>query len=120
MWTHQREILLYYDPGNSSHRATRAHARSVVPHLKEYDFAHSPSNGTSWHQIITSLGKHPKELMNKAHPYYQSHLRGREFDEESWLKILCKNPALFKAPIAVRGHHALLCDTPTAVYRLAR
>lgn len=58
--------------------------------------------------------------MNKAHPYYQAHLRGRDFDDEAWLKILANNPYLFKAPIAVRGRRAVFCETPTAIYRLAR
>lgn len=121
MRTHEREILFYFDPHSSSQRACRAHAKSLVGgHLKAYSFDQSPSNGTSWQQIINFLGKHPKELMNKAHPYYQANLRGRDFDDEAWLKILANNPQLFKAPIAVRGRRAVFCETPTAIYRLSQ
>jgi len=61
---------------------------------------------------------HPKDLMNKAHPYYQKHIRGREFDKESWLKIIQYNPDLIKAPIAMRGNRAILCTNPTDIYKL--
>ncbi|MEM9836079.1 MAG: ArsC/Spx/MgsR family protein [Bacteroidota bacterium] len=120
MKTNDREILFYFDPQSPSQRECRAHAKSLASHLITYSFEQSPSNGTSWRQIITYLGKHPKELMNKAHPYYQANLRGRDFDDEAWLKILAHNPSLFKAPIAVRGRRAVFCETPTDIYRLAR
>ncbi len=118
MQTHYREMMLYYDPESSSHRATLAHARSIVPHLKAFDWRKTPSTGTSWQQIIAALGKHPKELLNKAHPYYQEHIRGREFDDESWIKVLQFNPGMLRGPIAIRGKRAVLCATPTDIYRL--
>lgn len=118
MRTHDREILIYYDPSNSTARATVAHARGLSPHIITYAYRQTPSNGTSWRQIILALGKHPKELMNKAHPYYQAHIRGRDFDDESWVKVLQYNPQLFKGPIAIRGRRAVLCQTPTDIYKL--
>lgn len=118
MRTHEREIMVYYNPESSSDRSTVAHAKSMVPHLKTYSFAQAPSNGTSWQQILKALNRHPKELLNKAHPYYQAHIRGRDFDDECWVKILKNNPDLLKAPIAIRGSRAILCSTPTDIYRL--
>ena len=118
MKTNKREILLYYNPESSADRKTVAHAKGLVPHLKTYAFSKSPSTTTSWRQIINSLGLHPKELLNKAHPYYQRNIRGREFDEEGWMTVLQYNPELIKAPIAVRGDKAILCSTPTDIYKL--
>ena len=118
MKTHHREILIYYNPKSSSDRKTVAHAQSMVSHIKSFAFDKSPSTGTSWQQILHSLDMHPKELLNKANPYYQKHIRGRDFDEESWVKVLQNNPELIKAPIAIRGNRAILCSTPTDIYKL--
>lgn len=118
MKTHQREIMIYYNPESNSDRKTVAHAQSLSPHLKTYSFGQTPSTGYSWQMILKSLDLHPKEILNKAHPYYQAHIRGREFDKESWLKILKYNPDLIKAPIAIRGRRAVLCTNPTDVYKL--
>jgi len=119
MKTHSREILIYYNPTSSSDRKTVAHAKSLVPHLKTYAFGKTPSTKTSWKTILSSLDVHPKELLNKAHPYYQENIRGREFSSSSWLNILERNPDLIKAPIAIRGRKALLCNTPTDIYKLS-
>lgn len=118
MKTHRREIMIYYNPDSSSDRKTVAHAQSVSRHIKLYAFSRTPSTGTSWRQILQALGKHPKELLNKAHPYYQQHIRGREFDDESWINVIRYNPDILKAPIAVRGRRAIVCSTPTDIYRL--
>jgi len=119
MKTHSRELLIYYNPDSSDHRKTIAHAKGVTNHLKTYAFGQTPSTTTSWRQILKRLDVHPKDLMNKAHPYYQEHIRGREFDEDSWLNVLKRNPDLLKAPIAMRGNKAILCQSPTDVLRLA-
>ncbi len=119
MRTHKREILIYYNPESSNDRKTVAHAQSVVQHVRSFAYEKAPSTGTSWQQILRSLGLHPKDLMNKAHPYYREHIKGREFDEESWLKVLRYNPEIIKAPIAIRGKKAILCLNSTDIHRLA-
>lgn len=118
MKTNPREILIYYNPESNSHRQTIAYAKSLVKHVKSYAFSQTPSTGTSWQQIVTTLGMHPRELMNKSLPYYQEHIRGRDFDDESWIKVLMKNPDLIIAPIAVRGNRVLLCKSATDILKL--
>jgi arsenate reductase len=63
---------------------------------------------------------HPKELMNKAHPYYQANIRGKEFTDEDWLNVIKYNPSLLKAPIAIRGDKAVLCTNATDIYKLTK
>lgn len=118
MKTHDREILIYYNPKSNSDRRTVAHAQSVVNHVRSFAFDKTPSTSTSWQMILNSLGLHPKEILNKAKPYYQKHIRGKEFDQESWVNILKHNPDLIKAPIAIRGNKAILCNSPTDIYKL--
>lgn len=118
MKTNDREILIYYHPDSSSDRKTIAFAQSVACHVKSYAFSQAPSSSTSWQQILKALDLHPKKLLNKAHPYYQTFIRGCEFDEEGWINVLRRNPDVIKAPIAIRGKRAILCTTPTDIYRL--
>lgn len=118
MKTHSREILIYYHPDSSDHRKTVAHAKGLTNHLKTYAFGQTPSTSTSWQTILKSLDVHPKDLLNKAHPFYQQHIRGREFNKTSWLNILAKNSEMIKAPIAIRGNRAILCSNPTDIYKL--
>ncbi len=118
MKTHQREILIYYNPDSSNDRKTVAHAQSLSSHVRTYSFDKAPSTGTSWQTIIRALNMRPKDLMNKAHPYYQANIRGKEFNDQDWLNVIMFNPFLLKAPIAIRGDKAVLCINATDIYKL--
>jgi len=118
MRIHEREILIIYNPESSSDRRTVAHAQSLSKHVRSLPFDTNPATSTHFSTIIDMLGVHPKEMLNKADPYYQENIRGREFDDEDWLNVLLRNPRLLKSPIAVRGKRAILCNTPTDIYKL--
>lgn len=119
MKTNEREIMLYFDASSNRHKQTVAYARSMVNHVKTYQFDNTPSTAVSWRQILKSMDKHPKELLNKALPEYQNQIKGREFTMEGWLKVLHHNTHLLKAPIAIRGKKAVLCENPTDIFKLA-
>lgn len=118
MKTHPREILLYYNEDSTSDRKVLAHAKSTGFKVRSYNHNQAPSTTTSWKTILESLKIHPKELLNKADPFYQSNLRGKEYDTEDWLNVIINNPNLMKSPIAIKGNKAILCLTPTDIYKL--
>ena len=118
MKTHQRELLIYYNPSSSSDRKTLAYAKSTGSKVKSYEHSKSPSTSTSWKMILKALNKHPKDLLNKAHPYYQDKVKGKDFTMTGWLDVLKRNPDMIKYPIALKGSKAILCSTPTDVLRL--
>ena len=118
MKTHPREILIYYNPDSASDRKTVAYAKSVTKHIKLYSHADANVTPTLWKGIIKKLDLEPKKLFNKALPEYQNRLRGKEFNNEGWLYVIKHNPHLLRAPIAVRGDKAVLCETPTDILRL--
>jgi len=118
MKTHPRELLIYYNSNSSSDKKTLAHAQSTGFKVQSFCLVKSPLSSTNWQTIIKQLGKHPKEILNKAHPYYQSNIRGKDFGEEDWLSVIIHNPDIIKAPIAINGNKAILCETPTDIYKL--
>ncbi|MFT6147721.1 MAG: arsenate reductase [Saprospiraceae bacterium] len=118
MKVHKSEILIFYNPNSTTDRKTLAIAQGLSGNVITYEFERSTITTTMWHRLITMLDVHPKELINKAHPYYQNNLRGREFDTEDWFNILRNAPYLIKAPIVVSGNKAIICQNPTDVLKL--
>jgi len=119
MKTHSRELLIYYDPQSSADRKTLAHAQGTGQKVISYAHGKSRSTTTIWKSILASMDMHPKELLNKAHPYYQANIKGKEFNMHGWLNILQRNPELIRHPIAMKGTKAIFCETPTDVYKIA-
>lgn len=118
METNHREILILYNPDSAKDRKTVAHAKGLSPYIRLYSFEKAQAMGTGWPQILSALALHPRELLDKSHPYYQQNIRGRELDAQAWLDVLKYNPSLLKAPIAIRGDKAVLCSRATDIYCL--
>ncbi len=118
MKAQDNEILVYYNPASNRDKQVVAFAHSVAPNVREIAYKNTRFTQVIWRQILDKLELRPKDLMNRADPYYQDNIRGRDFNRDSWINILMNNPDLIKAPIVIKGDKAVLCDNPTDIYQL--
>lgn len=118
MRTQPNEVLVYYNPRTSRGKKVLALAHSVANNVNDVEYHKSPFTPTIWRRVLSMLELRPKDVLNRAHPYYQANIRGRDFDDEGWLNILVRNPDLLKAPIVIKGKKAVLCNNPTDIYQL--
>lgn len=119
MRTSNNEILICYDPEQATARQVLAYARTLTTHVHEVEYHKTKYSTTIWQQIMHMLGDpDPKTLLNKAHPFYRQHLKGREFSQDDILNIIIRNPEILRAPIAIRGNKAVFCDQATDILRL--
>lgn len=118
MRTEDNEILVYYNAKSSMDKKVLALARTITSNVKEVEYHKSPFTPMIWRRVLDMLSLRPKDMLNRADPYYQNNIKGRDFDEEGWLNILVRNPDLLRAPIVIKGKQAILCGTPTDIYQL--
>jgi arsenate reductase len=114
-----RELTLVYDSSTSEGRKALAYAVSLAPKVNRQDVKEVQLSTTFVRQVLKQLNMRPKDLLNRAHPYYQEHLRGRDLDTEGWLQVVAHNPDLLKAPIALLGDKAVMCEPASLIYTLA-
>ncbi|MFN9325403.1 MAG: arsenate reductase family protein [Flavobacteriales bacterium] len=113
-----RELTLVYDSSTSEGRKALAYAVSLAPKVNRQDVKEVQLSTTFVRQVLKQLNMRPKDLLNRAHPYYQEHLRGRDLDTEGWLQVVAHNPDLLKAPIALLGDKAVMCEPASLIYTL--
>lgn len=113
-----KELTLVYDSSTSEGRKALAFAYTLAAKVNKQDVSEVSLSTTFVRQVLEQLNLRPKDLLNRAHPYYQEHLRGRDFDAEGWLNVLAHNPGLLKAPIALRGDKAVLCEPASRICSL--
>lgn len=116
--THVNEVMIYYDHRSSNAKKVLAMARTVSPHVRELEYHKSPLTNTLLRDLLKKLNLRPKDILNRAHPFYQQNIAGKEFNMEGWLNIISHNPDLIKSAIAVKGKKAVLCTNPTDILRL--
>ncbi len=120
MKTRPNEILVMYDAASSKARQTVALAHTLGNYVQEWDFSKRPLTTTQWRGLLSMMQLEPKQLLDKSLPYYQEHIRGREFDDEGWLNVLRRNTDLISGPIAIHQDRAVLCKTPTEILSLVQ
>jgi len=113
-----KELTLVYDSTTSEGRKALAYAHSLALRVNKQDVSEVSLSTTFVRQVLKQLNLRPKDLLNRAHPYYQMHLRGRDFDAEGWLQVLTHNPGLLKAPIALMGGNAVMCEPASLICTL--
>ena len=118
MKTHDNELLILHHPDSHTASKTLAIARTMGRHVRDIDLSKQSITPSLLRAVLKNLEIAPKDLLNKAKPYYQANIRGRDFDMEGWLNIIIRNPDLLRSPIAIKGKSAVLCDSPTDIYGL--
>ncbi|MFT4522968.1 MAG: arsenate reductase [Bacteroidia bacterium] len=112
------EISIMYNLNCSKAKKALAYAKSVTKSVFTIEYSKSNKTPTQWRELLTQLNLRPKDLLDKSKPYYQTHLRGVEFEDEDWLNVIIKNPDLIRSPIAVKQGRAIMLDNPTDIYKI--
>lgn len=118
MQFHPNEIFLLYNPETSTGKQTRALALSISRHINQLNVMRERFGPTLWKEVVTMLGVDPKSILDRAHADYQEKMAGNSFTMNGYLDVLSHNPHLLKAPIAIYNGKAVLCQTPTDIYKL--
>lgn len=118
MKLHPSELFIIYDPTNTYGRRTLAYAHSHTSHVQSHDVMKEKFTTTHWGEILDRLGLRAKDLLNRAHQDYQRTIAGGNYGDDDWLTILTHNPHLIRYPIALKGQNAVLCKSPTDIFKL--
>lgn len=114
------EVTLIYHGDREKDRKTLAYAFTITPHVNKQDLLTVDISTTLFDYAINALGIEAKQIVNKADPYYQEMVRGREFHPDSWFDAIKKRPELLRAPIALYKGRAVICETPTDIFKITR
>jgi arsenate reductase (glutaredoxin) len=118
MQFHRNELFLLYNPETSKGRQTKALAKTICANINELNVMHERLGPTYWKEVVTMLGLEPKELLDRSQPDYQAKVAGKALTMTGWLDVLMHYPQLLQAPVAIYNGKAVLCHTPTDLFKL--
>jgi arsenate reductase len=118
MQFHPNELFLIYNPGTTIGKQTRAIAMDICSHLNEVSITTEKLSPTYWKEVVNMLGMSPHELLDQTHPDYQQKVGDNTYTMDGWLEVLVHNAQLVKSPIAIFRGEAVVCNTPTDIFKL--
>ncbi len=60
--------------------------------------------------IFVKLNKKPSEMIRKQEAIFKSDFKGKNFNEDEWIRIIVQHPKLLNRPIVIGKHKAIWGD----------
>jgi len=65
--------------------------------------------------VLMRLNEKPMNIVRTQEALYKSELKGKNFTDDEWVKILVENPKLIQRPIVVNKHKAVIAQPPELI-----
>ena len=118
MYFKNNELTILYNGNHYKSKQTLAVAKTIVRKVNQQNIVSTRVSVNLFCSLLSKMGASPKELVNRAHLYYQSELRNRELSDEEWFYVLMLNSFLFVNPIVFYNNKGIICYTPTDALKL--
>lgn len=116
--TSDRQITIYYSSNSVRAKQALAYAKSEGLAIQPIDILKTPLTGTQIAELANRLGIEVKELVNQEHPAYVKKFEPVELSSDDWITMIQHNPEIMKQPIALRGNHTILVETPSDMIKI--
>lgn len=80
----------------------------LSPEIIEY--IKNPLNEKQFRVLLMKLNKTPQEIIRTQEKIYKTEFKGKNFNNDEWIKIILENPKLIKRPIIELEHKAIWGD----------
>ncbi len=101
-------IKIYHNPRCKKSREGLQYLKEKSVEFEVIDYISSPLAVEELKEILLKMNKKPAELVRKQEEYYKKELKGRNFTDEEWLRILVENPRLIRRPVIVGKYKAVI------------
>lgn len=104
---------IYHNPRCKKSRAgleyleKKGYSPTIIKYLKD-----QPFNEESLKKLLMKLNKKPPEIIRTQEKIYKEQFKGKNFNEDEWVKILVENPKLIQRPVIETKHKAVIGDPP--------
>jgi polyphosphate kinase len=109
---HYIVMKIYHNPRCSKSRAGLQYLEEKGYDIEIKKYLTEGLSETELKDIIAITGKKPQFFVRIHEKEYINNYKGKEFNDDEWIKILVENPRLLRRPIVVNGNKAVLANPP--------
>ena len=109
---------IYHNPRCSKSRAGLAYLESKEVKFQVVDYLKNPLSKKELKELLMKMNLKPIEIVRTQEDLYKSDLKGKNFTDDEWIRILIENPKLMQRPIVAKKHKAILAQPPEKIAEL--
>ena len=103
-------IKIYHNPRCKKSREGLEYLKKITSDFEIVDYLKSGLNKEILEEILLKSSLNPIDLIRKQEDVFKKELKGKNFTDDEWIKILIENPKLLQRPLIVGKHKALLAQ----------
>lgn len=103
-------LTIYHNPRC---KKSRAGLQYVIDNNKAYqvrEYLKDPLSEAELTSLVMKLHVKPFELIRTQEEYFRKELKGLNFNNEEWIKVMVENPKLIHRPIVEAKYKAVVGD----------
>jgi len=103
-------LVIYHNP---QCRKSRAGVKFLQDHQMDFEireYLKNPLTEKELNRLLVKLNMKPMEIVRKQEPFFKTKLKGKNFSDHEWIRILLENPRLIQRPIIEKQYKAVIGD----------
>lgn len=94
-------MKIYYNPRCSKCRIGLEYLKQRTDEIELYEYLKEGLTREDLMEILLKTNLKPFDLVRTHEEYFQQELKGKNFTDDEWIRIILENPKLLKRPIVV-------------------
>ena len=103
-------LKIYHNPSCKKSRAGLQFLQQSGKEFEVVEYLRHPLSIEEMEQLLVKLNKKPAEVLRTQEEYYKKNLKGKNFEDHEWVRIILQNPKLLRRPIVEAKHKAVIGD----------
>jgi arsenate reductase len=103
-------LRIYHNPQCKKSRAGLHYLQGKKLKFGIIDYLKNPLTEKELEKLLVKLNKKPVEIIRNQEEYYKKNLRGKNFNDHEWIRIISENPKLLQRPLVEADYKAVVGD----------
>jgi len=105
-------MKIYHNPQCKKSRAGLQYLKDKNIPFEIVEYLKNPLTEKQLEGLLVKLNKRPQEIIRTQDDYYKKNLKGKDFQDHEWIRIMIQNPRLIQRPIVEKDYKAVIGDPP--------
>lgn len=111
-------LKIFHNPRCKHSRAGLDYLKTKVDNYVVREYLKDDITKDEIKEILLKTNIRASDLVRTKEEYFQKNLKGKNFTNDEWIRILMENPKLIQRPIVVGKLKAVIANPPELIDRL--
>ncbi len=103
-------IKIYHNPQCKKSRAGLQYLQEKNIKFEIVEYLKNNLTEKELEKLLVKLNRNVKDIIRTQEEYYKKNLKGKQFNDHEWIRIITENPKLLQRPVIETDFRAVIGD----------